>query len=640
MPKNRHYDYDDDDYDDDYCEEEYGEEPEDYVRYVSKRLDQKIVKANKIDDRKILRKLEHLHYDADETVKYFNSMTLKVSSSTAAKTKTATEAIQRRNQQGKAGTTTIVPTKEDSKVELLHSTTDSKDVNISSVPSSVFEKLQVKTNELAENLSDDDYDTVVDSSDKNEKPHLTLVVAGHVDAGKSTLVGNLLSKVGVVSKRVLHKYANESKAVGKASFHLAWVMDETSSEREHGVTIGLAEKNLELENVNFSILDAPGHRDFIINMIKGAMQADVAMLIVPAGEGEFESAMKNTSQTIEHAILLKALGANQIIVVVNKMDSIKEGQYKETRYKFIESQLRKLLQDDLHFNKELIRFVPLSGLLGDNIAELSEQCPMKQWYKGPTLINALNSFRIPPSRKLLINKPTRIGIIENLTPVDSTSNTCTIQVMIIEGKARVNKKYGYYKLQQRKSYNLAAKTNDKPVLQLLRIVKIQDEFGNIVDKLVAGDRGTLQVTSTIDSNQSTLGLIEGMAIFKGISSTINKSNNLKPFPLPVNKFKASISVMKDIQIPIIPGATFEFYISGLETECQISKIHKIVNKDSNTKGKIKCITGGLTAVVTIKVATYILLEPYDECRALGRFVCRSKGNTIAVGVCTKVKDSD
>ena len=185
------------------------------------------------------------------------------------------------------------------------------------------------------------------------KSELTMVVVGHVDAGKSTLIGNLLFQSGNVRKKVIPKYEKDGSK-GNDSFHLAWVMDDDMSEREHGVTISVAERVLFTKSKKIVILDAPGHKDFIPNMINGATQADVALLVVPASTGEYESSMMVDSQTREHATLLKALGVNQIVVVVNKMDHC---QWNESRFRFIENEVRTLLQS-LQFRTKLMQFLP------------------------------------------------------------------------------------------------------------------------------------------------------------------------------------------------------------------------------------------------------------------------------------------
>ncbi|KAJ1970831.1 hypothetical protein H4R34_005937, partial [Dimargaris verticillata] len=229
------------------------------------------------------------------------------------------------------------------------------------------------------------------------KDTINLVIVGHVDAGKSTLMGHLLYLLGQVPARVLRKYEQESAKMGKASFHFAWVMDATEEERSRGVTIDIATSTFQTANKHFTILDAPGHRDFIPNMISGTAQADVAILVVDSTTGGFEAGFQDNGQTKEHAILVRSLGVQQLVVAVNKLDSV---GWSEARYQEIRAQLNPFLTQ-VGFKSENITYVPCSGLQGTNLT----QCPTPQtaasltaWYprNGPCLIDAIDQFKAPP----------------------------------------------------------------------------------------------------------------------------------------------------------------------------------------------------------------------------------------------------
>jgi len=229
-----------------------------------------------------------------------------------------------------------------------------------------------------------------------EKPHLNLVVIGHVDSGKSTTTGHLIYKLGGIDERTIEKFEKESAEMGKGSFKYAWVLDKLKAERERGITIDIALWKFETDNRFYTIIDAPGHRDFIKNMITGTSQADAAILIIACGKGEFEAGISKEGQTREHALLAFTMGVKQMVVACNKMDSI---EYDEERYKEIVSNVSEYL-DKVGYKTKNMNFVPISGFEGDNIQERSENMT---WYKGPTLTEALDSFKQPkrPSSKPL-----------------------------------------------------------------------------------------------------------------------------------------------------------------------------------------------------------------------------------------------
>jgi elongation factor 1 alpha-like protein len=223
---------------------------------------------------------------------------------------------------------------------------------------------------------------------------------GHVDAGKSTLMGRLLYDLKVVDQRTIDRYRKEAEKIGKSSFALAWVLDQGSEERSRGVTIDIATNKFETEKTAFTILDAPGHRDFIPNMIAGAAQADFAVLVIDASTGSFESGLKG--QTKEHAQLVRSMGVQRIIICVNKLDTV---SWSQDRFLEIQHQVSAFLTI-IGFQAKNITFIPCSGLLGDNIARRSTE-EAASWYTGPTLVDELDKSE-PISRAL--TKPLRLTI--------------------------------------------------------------------------------------------------------------------------------------------------------------------------------------------------------------------------------------
>ena len=213
-----------------------------------------------------------------------------------------------------------------------------------------------------------------------DKMHMNLVVIGHVDAGKSTATGHLIYKCGGIDKRTIEKFEKEAAEMGKSSFKYAWVLDKLKAERERGITIDIALWKFESPKSVFTIIDAPGHRDFIKNMITGTSQADAAILVIASGTGEFEAGISGDGQTREHALLAFTLGVKQMIVAVNKMDD-KSVNYSQARYEEIKKEVSMYLKK-VGYNVEKVQFIPISGWVGDNMIEQGDNLP---WYKGNSL---------------------------------------------------------------------------------------------------------------------------------------------------------------------------------------------------------------------------------------------------------------
>lgn len=229
---------------------------------------------------------------------------------------------------------------------------------------------------------------------------MNLVVIGHVDSGKSTTTGHLIYKLGGIDERTIEKFEKESTEMGKGSFKYAWVLDKLKAERERGITIDIALWKFETSNRFYTIIDAPGHRDFIKNMITGTSQADAAILIIATGKGEFEAGISKDGQTREHGLLAFTMGVKQMVVALNKMDSI---DYDQDRYKEIVANVSEYLEK-VGYKVKNMNFVPISGFEGDNIMDKSANMP---WYTGPTLCEALDSFKQP---KRPISKALRLPL--------------------------------------------------------------------------------------------------------------------------------------------------------------------------------------------------------------------------------------
>ncbi|KAL1892273.1 translation elongation factor EF-1 alpha [Ceratocystis pirilliformis] len=262
---------------------------------------------------------------------------------------------------------------------------------------------------------------------KEDKPHINIVVIGHVDSGKSTTTGHLIYQCGGIDKRTIEKFENksplftlivvdsmqlEAAELGKGSFKYAWVLDKLKAERERGITIDIALWKFETPKYYVTVIDAPGHRDFIKNMITGTSQADCAILIIAAGTGEFEAGISKDGQTREHALLAFTLGVKQLIVAINKMDTAK---WSEARFNEIIKETSTFIKK-VGYNPKTVAFVPISGFNGDNMLSSSTNCP---WYKGwvkevkggtstgKTLLEAIDAIETP---KRPTDKPLRLPL--------------------------------------------------------------------------------------------------------------------------------------------------------------------------------------------------------------------------------------
>jgi len=438
-----------------------------------------------------------------------------------------------------------------------------------------------------------------------EKLHVNLVVIGHVDSGKSTTTGHLIYKCGGIDKRTIEKFEKEANEMGKGAFKYAWVMDKLKAERERGITIDISLWKFETAKFYFTIIDAPGHRDFIKNMITGTSQADCALLMIAAGVGEFEAGYAKTGQTREHALLAFTLGVKQIIVCINKMDD-KSVMYAQKRYEEIKDEVGKFLmkigyavfkQDKAtkKITEWLVPFVPISGWVGDNMIERSDKM---KWYKGPILLEALDQIK-PPKRPT--EKPLRLP----LQDVYKIGGIGTVPVGRVES--------GVLK---------AGMVVTFAPVNLSTEVKSVEMHHEVLEQAVPGDNVGFNV-----KNVSVKDIRRGMVA--GDSKT-------DP-PLGVASFEAQVIVL-DHPNRIMAGYTPVLDCHTAHIACKFNALLTLMDKRTGKKveDNPKFLKSGQAGIVEMMPSKPLCVESYAEYPPLGRFAVRDMRKTVAVGVIKSV----
>lgn len=416
-----------------------------------------------------------------------------------------------------------------------------------------------------------------------EKEHINVAFIGHVDHGKSTTIGRLLYEVGEVPEHIIEKYKKEAQEKGKATFEFAWVMDRLKEERERGLTIDVAHRKFETDKYYITIVDCPGHRDFIKNMITGASQADAAVLVMDVVE-------KVQPQTKEHVFLARTLGINQMIVLINKMDRV---NYEKKEYEVAKDALSKLLKG-VGYKVEEIPFIPASAYYGDNIVKKSQNMP---WYNGPTLLEAFNLLK-PPQK--LVDKPLRIPIQD----VYSISGVGTVPVGRVEsGVLRVG---------------------DKVVFEPAGVsgeVKSIEMHHEPIQEAYPGDNIGFNVRGVAKKDLKR-------------GDVAGHPNNP---PTVVKDFTAQIVVLQH-PTAIAAGYTPVIHAHTAQVACKFVQLLKKIDPKT---GQVKeenpqFLKTGDAAIVKLEPTKPMVIERVRDIPPLGRFAIRDMGMTIGAGMVLEV----
>ncbi|KAL5343655.1 elongation factor Tu GTP binding domain protein [Aspergillus crustosus] len=433
---------------------------------------------------------------------------------------------------------------------------------------SVAEKVNVKSKNL---------DVLFEYRKSKRKNAMNFVVIGHVDAGKSTLMGRLLADLKAVDQRTLDRYKREAEKIGKGSFALAWVLDQGSEERARGVTIDIATSKFETEKTVFTIVDSPGHKDFVPNMIAGASQADFAVLVIDASIGNYESGLKG--QTKEHALLVRSMGVQRIIVAVNKMDTV---QWDNGRFEEIEQQVSAFLIT-AGFQAKSISFVPCSGISGDNIARRSEDAEVS-WYNGGTLVDELEATQ---PYTYALDKPLRMTIGDVFR--GSIQNPLSISGRLDAGSLQLGDQI------------LTLPSGETSTIRGLEV------DGEPSDWAVAGQNVVLNL-----ANIDPMHLRSGDVVCQASAPIVN----INSFTCKVLAFDHLLPSMVDI------------HRGRLHVPGRISRLVATLDKGSGTvlKKKPKIVSPGSVARIVVELDQAVPLE------APTRIVLRAGGETVAAGL--------
>ncbi|KIY73780.1 hypothetical protein CYLTODRAFT_416803 [Cylindrobasidium torrendii FP15055 ss-10] len=457
-----------------------------------------------------------------------------------------------------------------------------------------MEKAKTDTQAIAQEVTSAADQAVLEDLYGHTKDHLNIVFVGHVDAGKSTMGGNLLFLTGMVDKRTMEKYEREAKEAGRESWYLSWALDSTPQERSKGKTVEVGRAYFETDARRYTILDAPGHKTFVPSMISGAAQADVAVLVISARKGEFETGFERGGQTREHIMLVKTAGVSKLVVVINKMDDSTVA-WEKARYDEIKDKITPFVKAAGFNPKTDVTFIPVSAYTGVN---LKDPVPKSvcSWYIGTSFLDHLDHM---PMVDRKINSPLMMPISEKYKDLGT----------VVVGKVES----GHI----RKGDSLLLMPNKDSV----EVTAIYNEVEDEVQSALCGDNVRLRLRG-VDDEDITPGFV--------------LTSPGKPIRA-VRQFEAQLAILEHKSI-ICAGYSAVMHVHTLSEEVVLAKLLHYFDKATGRKSKKppQFAKKGQKIVALVEATAAICVERFVDYPQLGRFTLRDEGRTIAIGKITKL----
>jgi elongation factor 1-alpha len=422
-----------------------------------------------------------------------------------------------------------------------------------------------------------------------DKTHMNLIFIGHVDHGKSTTVGRVMYDSGAIDEQAMRKLKEKAQQLGKSGFEFAYVMDNLKEEQERGVTIDLSHKEFQTPKFHLTIIDAPGHRDFVKNMITGASQADAGVLVVAANDGI-------NAQTKEHVFLSRTFGVTQLIIAINKMDL---QDHSQKRFEEVKAEVSNLLKS-VGYKPDAIQFIPVASLHGENIKNKSPKMP---WYTGPTLIEAIDKLDAP-------QRPTDLPL---RLPVQDVYNITGIGAVPV-GKVETG----------------VMKVGDKLVA-----VPGREGKGVLAElKSIEMHHQSVQTAEPGDNIGFSARGFGAKDLAKG--DVVGHQSN---WPTVAEEFTAQIVVLNHPSVITI-GYTPVFHIHTAQIACQFVAIEKKMNPAT---GQVigenpDFLKNGEAAIVRLRPVQAVVIETNKKIPQMSRFAIRDSGATVAAGMCIDIKE--